>query len=86
MENQEKRLALVGILVEDLNAAQQVNALLHECAHFIVGRMGIPYRQYGVSVISVVLDATPNDISSLCGKLGRIKGISVKSLQTKAGK
>ena len=85
MENQEKRLALVGILVEDFNAVQEVNALLHEYAHLIVGRMGIPYRQYGVSVISIVMDATTNDISSLCGKLGRMKGISVKSLQTKAG-
>ena len=80
---EEHRLALIGILVEDLEAAATVNALLHEYADRIIGRMGIPCRQYGLSVISIVLDASLNDISALSGKLGRIRGITVKSLSTK---
>lgn len=79
----DKRLGVIGIVVEDLSSADQLNTALHEYAHLIVGRMGIPYREKGVSVISLIVDGSTDDISALTGKLGRIKNISVKSALTK---
>lgn len=79
----EKRIALVGIMVEDLAATDRLNALLHEYGENIVGRMGIPYRERGVSIISVILDAPADAISSLSGKLGQIGGLSVKTIYAK---
>ncbi|WP_176013171.1 TM1266 family iron-only hydrogenase system putative regulator [Victivallis sp. Marseille-Q1083] len=79
----ETRIALVGIVVEDMEATEKINRILHEYSGFIVGRMGIPYRPQRVCIISVVVDA-PNDvISSLSGKLGMIDGISVKTVYSK---
>jgi putative iron-only hydrogenase system regulator len=78
------RIGIVGIVVEDLKCAERVNAVLHEYARLIVGRMGIPYRERGVSVISLIVDGTNDDISALTGKLGRISGATVKSMITKA--
>ncbi len=82
-EDMENKIALIAIVVEDRGAAALVNDLLHEYAGSIVGRMGIPYRDKGVSIISIIVDAAPDAISSLAGKLGRISGISVKSVQVK---
>ena len=79
----ETRIALIGIIVEDLNTIGQVNELLHEYSNYIIGRMGIPYREKEVSIISIVIDAENNVISSLSGKLGMIKGISVKTIYSK---
>lgn len=79
----ETKLALIGIIVEDLDAAEPVNELLHANSQYIVGRMGIPYRQKGVNVISVVIDGPDNVISALSGKLGMVKGIKVKSMIAK---
>lgn len=79
----ETRIALIGIIVEDLNTIGQVNELLHEYSNYIIGRMGIPYREKEVSIISIVIDAKNNVISSLSGKLGMIKGISVKTIYSK---
>lgn len=79
----ETKLALIGIIVEDLDAAEPVNELLHTYSRYIVGRMGIPYRQKGVNVISVVIDGPDNVISALSGKLGMVKGIKVKSMIAK---
>ncbi len=79
----ETRIALLGIVLEDMNQTEKLNALLHECSAYIVGRMGIPYREKGVNIISVVLDA-PNDVvSTLSGKIGMLPGISVKTLYSK---
>ena len=76
----ETRIALIGIIVEDTNAVENVNEILHNYGSYIIGRMGIPYREKQVNIISIVIDA-PNDvISSLSGKLGMIKGISVKTV------
>jgi len=80
---EENRIALVGIIVEDLSATEKINAVLHECAGFIVGRMGIPYRSRHVSIISVVVDAPCDVISSLSGKLGMLPGVNVKTVYTK---
>lgn len=79
----EKRIALIGIIVENLGVTDKVNELLHEYGRYIIGRMGIPYRDRGVSIISIVIDA-PNDvISSLSGRLGMIDGIGVKTMYAK---
>ncbi len=82
----ETKLAHIGIIVEDICGAEPVNDLLHEYSEYMVGRMGIPYREKGVNVISIVLDAPDNVISALCGKLGMVKGINVKSMIAKTGK
>lgn len=81
--NQETKIALIGIIVEDTKSVERVNQLLHDHAQYIVGRMGLPYREKGVHIISVVIDAPDTVISSLSGKLGMLEGISVKSIQTK---
>lgn len=82
--NEDYRVALIGIIVNDRAAVEQLNSLLHEHAQYIIGRMGIPYPKRGVSVISVAVDA-PNDvINSLAGKLGMIDGISSKTTFPKA--
>ena len=74
-----KRLGVVGIVVEDLASAPEVNAILHEAAGVVVGRMGIPYKERGVSVISVIVDGTTDELSALTGRLGRVPGIAVKT-------
>ena len=82
----ENRIALAGIIVEDPAAANEVNRILHDFSQWIVGRMGIPYRSRGVSIISVVLDAPQPVLSSLSGKLGMVNGVSVKTVCSKANK
>lgn len=75
----KKRLGVVGIVVEDLASAPEVNAILHDSAPVIVGRMGIPYRERGVSIVSLIVDGTTDELSALTGRLGRVPGISVKT-------
>lgn len=82
----ESRIALVGIIVEEMGATEQLNAILHGYSQYIVGRMGLPYREKGICIISIVIDAPGDIISSLSGKLGQIKGINVKTLYSKTGK
>lgn len=82
----ETRIALIGIIVEDINATEKLNSILHEYGEYIIGRIGIPYREKKISVISIVVDATNDVISSLSGKLGMIKGINVKTMYSKSGK
>lgn len=79
----DTRIALIGIIVENPEATEELNKILHEFADYIVGRMGIPYKQKSVCIISVVVDAPQNAISSLCGKLGMIDGLSVKAVYSK---
>lgn len=76
----ESRVALLGILLEDSEAASRVNGLLHEYSCYIVGRMGIPYREKQIHIISIVLDAPQEAISALSGKLGMIPGVASKCL------
>ena len=80
---QEDRIALVGIIVDDIGSTDALNELLHEYGEYIIGRMGIPYRKKNISVISVIVDAPNNVISSLTGKLGMLKGLSVKTVYSK---
>jgi putative iron-only hydrogenase system regulator len=73
------RVAVMGIIVEDPESVEQLNEVLHEFAGHIIGRMGIPYRERGISVISVAVDAPENVISALAGRVGAIPGVSVKT-------
>lgn len=79
----ETRIALIGIIVEDLDAVEKLNAILHEYGQYIIGRMGIPYREKNINIISVVLNAESNTISSLAGKIGMLKSVSVKTIYSK---
>ena len=81
--NMETRVAVMGIIVEDTNAVNLLNEILHEYSEYIIGRMGIPYPKREISLISIAIDA-PNDIiSSLCGKLGNLNGLTVKAAYSK---
>ncbi len=75
-----KRIAVIAIVVTDREASEPINALLHEYAEHIMGRMGLPCRERGISLISVALDAPQDVISALAGKLGRLKGVSSKTV------
>ena len=75
----ETRVAVMSIIVEDPDSVAQLNAILHEYGEFIIGRMGIPYRQRKISIISIAMDAPQNTISSLAGKIGVLQGVSVKT-------
>ncbi len=79
----EKRVGVVGIVVEALESAEDVNQILHDYSYIIVGRMGIPYRDRGISVISIIVDGTSDEIGAMTGKLGKVKNVSVKSAMTK---
>lgn len=79
----EKRIAVIGIIIEEIAYAEYVNEILHEYNSIIIGRMGIPYRERGISVISLAVDADADTISGLTGKLGKINGVSVKAAISK---
>ena len=79
----DNRVSVVSIMIKDEEAAVEVNKLLHEFRQYVVGRMGIPYREKNVSIISVVFDAPGDITSSLSGKLGMLKGVSAKTLTAK---
>ena len=83
METEHTKLAVIAIVVEQESSVRQLNELLHGCSSYIIGRMGIPCRQRGVSLISVAMDAPADVISSLSGKLGRISGVSAKVAHSK---
>lgn len=80
MEPCETRIALVGIVVENPGSVEALNQILHDYRAYIVGRMGIPYREKGISIISVALDAPQPVISALAGKVGRLDGVSSKTI------
>ena len=80
----DRRIAILGIIVENTDSVERMNELLHEYRKYIVGRMGMPYRERGISVISVVMDADTNTVSALSGKLGMTPGVSAKAVYSKA--
>ncbi len=75
----ETRVAVIGIIVETPASVEQLNAILHEYSGYIIGRMGIPYREKGIHIISIAIDAPQDVISALTGKIGRIPGVSNKA-------
>ena len=76
----DSRVAVVAIIVEDRNSVDGVNAILHEYGTYIIGRMGIPYRDKGINLISVAIDAPQDIINALSGKVGRLKGVGAKTV------
>ena len=83
MCDDNNRITLLGIIVEEPDSAEEINRLLHDYGEYIVGRMGIPYRSRKLAIISVVLDAPKDVTSSLSGKLGMLPGVSVKAVYSK---
>lgn len=79
MEAMETRIAVIGIIVEDMASVPKLNALLHDYSQYVIGRMGLPYQKRGVHIISVAIDAPQDAISALSGGIGRLNGISVKT-------
>lgn len=79
----EKRVALVGIIVENPESVAKLNSLLHEYGTFIIGRMGIPHPEKGMNIISVVMDAPQEVISALSGKIGMLSGVTSKVIYGK---
>ena len=75
----ETRIAVISIIVENSNAVEQINSILHEYGEYIIGRMGIPYRKRNINIISIALDAPQNTIAALSGKIGNLSGVSVKT-------
>lgn len=79
----ENRIAVISIIVKDICVSAEINELLHDFSNYIVCRMGMPYRQRGVSIICIVMDAPGDVLSSLSGKLGMLKGVSIKTIVAK---
>ncbi len=75
----QTRVAVMAIIVDDPEAVTELNQQLHEFSEYVIGRMGIPYRSRGINIISVALDAPQDRIAALAGRLGNIKGLSVKT-------
>ncbi len=75
----ETRVAVISAIVEDRDAVEQLNAVLHEYGDHIIGRMGLPYREKGIHIVSVAVDAPQDVIAALSGKIGRIEHIRVKT-------
>ena len=76
----ENRVAVVAIIVENMESAAAVNAILHEFGEYIIGRMGLPYRERKISIINIVLDAPTDKINAIAGKLGRLEGVTAKAV------
>lgn len=74
----ETRVAVMGIIVENKDSVEKLNSLLHEFGEHIIGRMGIPYRERNINIVSIAIDAPQNAISALSGKIGNLPGVSVK--------
>ena len=81
----ETRVAIMGIIVENADSVEKLNALLHEYSAYIIGRMGIPYREKKINIVSIAIDAPQNVISSLSGRIGNLDGISVKTAYSNEG-
>ena len=75
----DTRIAVIGIVLENPDAVETLNDILHEYRHHIIGRMGIPYRQKNLSIISIAVDAPQDVISALTGKIGKLPGVSSKT-------
>lgn len=79
----ENRVALIGIVVENYDSAERLNSILHIYGQYVIGRMGIPYKEKGMNIISVALDAPMDVISAISGKLGMLPGVSTKTIYAK---
>lgn len=85
MEAMETRVAVIAVIVREGGSVTALNELLHQYGPYIIGRMGVPYRDKGVNIISVAMDAPGDVISALSGKLGRLSGVTAKTVYAPAG-
>ena len=81
----ENRIAILAVIVENPESTEQLNSLLHTSRSGIIGRMGLPCKERGISLISVAMDAPQSEISALSGKIGRLQGVTVKTAYASAG-
>ena len=79
----ETRVAVISIIIENPEAVQTMNDILHQYSEYIIGRMGIPYRKKGINIISIALDAPQDIINTLSGKIGKLEGVSSKAAYSK---
>ena len=79
----DTRIAVLSIIVEDREKTAELNQIIHEFAQYVIGRMGIPYREKEINIISLVLDAPQNAISTLSGKIGRLEGVTSRATYAK---
>ena len=82
----DTRVAVISIIVEDQESPEDINRILHTYRQYIIGRMGIPYREKGINIISVAVDAPENEIAALSGKIGRLAGVSTKTAYSRIKK
>lgn len=82
----DTRIALIGIIVENMDSVEDLNHLLSQYGQYIIGRMGVPYREKKISIISIAMDAPGDIISALSGKLGMLPGVSTKTIYAKTSK
>ncbi|MDO4539197.1 MAG: iron-only hydrogenase system regulator [Coriobacteriales bacterium] len=75
----DTRVAVIGIIVEDAGSVEELNNLLHEYRDYVIGRMGVPYRERNINIISVAIDAPMDTIAALAGKIGNLPGVSAKT-------
>lgn len=80
----ETRIAIIGIIVEDIDSTGAVNDILHDYSMYIIGRMGIPYREQDINIISIAVDAPADAINTMAGRLGKVPGISAKAMYSNA--
>lgn len=73
------RIAMISVIVEDRTNIEQLNHIISEAGDYIIGRMGVPYREKNVSLISIAIDAPEDVINTLSGRIGRLKGVSAKT-------
>ena len=79
----ETRIGAISIIVEDPDSVETLNTILHDYAPYILGRMGIPYREKGLSIICIAVDAPTDTVNALTGKIGRLPGVSAKAIYRK---
>lgn len=82
----ENRIAILAVIVEKSEATEQLNQLLHQYRQGIIGRMGLPYHQRGICLISIAMDAPQEQINALAGQIGRLDGVTVKTAYASAAK
>lgn len=76
----DKRIAIISIIVESRESSEEINPLLHDYSDYIIGRMGLPYKEKGINIISIAMDAPQDEINTLAGKIGKLKGVSAKTV------
>lgn len=82
-EIMDTRIAIIGIIVEDIDSTGRINDILHDYSMYVIGRMGIPYREKDINIISIALDAPADVINTLAGKIGKVPGVSAKTMYSR---